>query len=102
MTPQGTDHVTYAIPTARRGVVTAGPLVVRSFDPFGLVSADRRFTSTCAVSVRPRRYPLRMLPSGRQRDLEGPTRERSDGSASGLRSSRVIAPLKGRMTISVT
>ena len=82
MTPQGTDHVTYAIATSRRGVVTAGPLVVRSFDPFGLVSADRRFTSTCTVSVRPRRYPLRMLPSGRQRDLEGPTRERSEGSAS--------------------
>lgn len=82
ITPQGSDHISYAIPTHRRGVVTAGPLVVRRFDPFGLVTADRRFASTCTVSIRPRRYPLRMLPTGRNRDLEGPTRERSEGSAS--------------------
>lgn len=82
LTPQGSDHISYAIPTDRRGLLTAGPLVVRRFDPFGLVTADRRFTSTCTVSIRPRQYALRMLPSGRQRDLEGPTRERSEGSAS--------------------
>jgi uncharacterized protein (DUF58 family) len=79
---QGTDELAYAVPTGRRGVVRAGPLVVRRSDPFGLVTADRRFTSTCTVSVRPRHYALRMLPSGRQRDLEGPTRERSEGTAS--------------------
>ena len=82
ITAQGTDHITYAVPTGRRGLITAGPLVVRRYDPFGLVTADRRFTSTCTVSVRPRHYALRMLPSGRQRDLEGPTRERSEGTAS--------------------
>lgn len=82
ITPQGSDHLHYAISTERRGLVVAGPLTVRRFDPFGLVTADRRFTSTCTISVRPRQYALRMLPSGRQRDLEGPTHERSEGSAS--------------------
>ena len=81
MTPQGTDHLTYAITTA--GAASSPP--VRSSCGASTRSggdADQRFTSTCAVSVRPRRYPLRMLPSGRHRDLEGPTRERSEGSAS--------------------
>lgn len=82
ITPHGADHLTYPVATEHRGLITAGPLVVRRYDPFGLVTAERRFTSTCSVSVRPRRHPLRMLPSGRQRDLEGPTRERSEGTAS--------------------
>ena len=80
--PHGVDSLSYAVPTSRRGMMTSGPLVVRRFDLFGLVTADRRFGGTCTVRVRPRRYPLRMLPSGRRRDLEGPTRERSEGSAS--------------------
>ena len=32
--------------------------------------------------MRPRRHPLGLLPSGRLRDLEGPTREVSKGTAS--------------------
>lgn len=80
--PRGADTISYAVPTDRRGLMTSGPLVVRRFDLFGLVTADRRFGGTSTISVRPRRYPLRMLPSGRRRDLEGPTRERSEGSAS--------------------
>jgi uncharacterized protein (DUF58 family) len=81
ISPQGNDHLNYAVSTARRGLVVAGPVTVRRFDPFGLVTAERRFSSTCTISVRPRRYPLRMLPTGRHRDLDGPTSERSEGSA---------------------
>jgi uncharacterized protein (DUF58 family) len=75
-------EVVYDVPTARRGVIVTGPLTVRRVDPFGLVRAERHFGGTVTISVRPRRHRLRMLPSGRQRDLEGPTRERSEGSAS--------------------
>lgn len=78
----GSDEIAYSVATTRRGLITAGPLVVRRFDPFGLVVAETSFGGTCSVSVRPRRFVLSMLPSGRQRDLEGPTRERSEGSAS--------------------
>lgn len=74
--------LTYELDTGRRGTVTAGPLLLRRRDPFGLVVADRKVSGSVAVSVRPRRHHLRMLPTGRQRDLEGPTREVSEGSAS--------------------
>lgn len=77
-----TLHLTYDLDTSRRGIVTAGPAVLRRSDPFGLVVADRRVSGTASVLVRPRRHHIRMLPTGRQRDLEGPTREVSAGSAS--------------------
>jgi len=74
--------LTYEVDTSRRGTVTAGPMLLRRMDPFGLVVADRRVSGSVAISVRPRRHHLRMLPTGRQRDLEGPTREVSQGTAS--------------------
>lgn len=74
-------ELSYELNTSRRGVLVAGPLVARRFDPFGLITADKRLGDTVRVSVRPRIRELRILPSGRQRDLEGPTRERSEGSA---------------------
>lgn len=74
--------VEYDVDTSRRGVIVAGPLIAQRDDPFGLVRAERRYGGSCSVRVRPRVLPLRMLPSGRQRDLEGPTRERSEGTAS--------------------
>lgn len=72
----------YDLDTSRRGKVVTGPLVLRRNDPMGLVVAERNVGSTASVSVRPRRHPIRMLPSGRLRDLEGPTREVSQGTAS--------------------
>ncbi|MGY6499719.1 MAG: DUF58 domain-containing protein [Acidimicrobiales bacterium] len=74
--------LTYELDTSRRGTIVAGPLVLLRADPFGLVTARRSVGGTCAVAVRPRRHHLRMLPSGRLRDLEGPTRELSQGTAS--------------------
>jgi uncharacterized protein (DUF58 family) len=73
--------ISYEVTAHRRGVITVGPIVVTRTDPFGLVLADRALPGTSSVSVRPRRYDMRMLPSGRRRDLEGPTRERSEGTA---------------------
>jgi uncharacterized protein (DUF58 family) len=79
----GASHrLEYAVPTVRRGVIEVGPARVRRQDPFGLVTADVEVPGTAAVCVRPVSHPLRLLPSGRQIDLEGPTRERSAGSAS--------------------
>ena len=53
----GSDSISYAVPTGRRGMLTSGPLVVRRFDLFGLVTADRRFGGTCTVRVRPAPLP---------------------------------------------
>lgn len=80
--PGHVTPLTYEVDTSRRGTVTAGPMLLRRSDPFGLVVADRKVSGSVAISVRPRRHHLRMLPTGRQRDLEGPTREVSQGSAS--------------------
>lgn len=73
--------IAYELDTSRRGTLTAGPLQLRRTDPFGLVVAQRRIAGTASVQVRPRRHPIAMLPSGRWRDLEGPTREVSRGTA---------------------
>jgi uncharacterized protein (DUF58 family) len=82
LVPGEVTPLTYVLNTSKRGTVTAGPLLLRRTDPFGLVVAERKVTGSVSVAVRPRRHPLRMLPTGRQRDLEGPTREVSQGSAS--------------------
>lgn len=74
--------LTYDLDTSRRGRLVTGPLVLRRTDPLGLVVAERAIGSTSAVAVRPRRHHLRMLPTGRMRDLEGPTREISEGHSS--------------------
>lgn len=71
----------YELDTSRRGTVVTGPLALVRTDPLGLLVAERRVGGTTSVAVRPRRHHLRMLPSGRMRDLEGPTRERSQGTA---------------------
>jgi uncharacterized protein (DUF58 family) len=79
----GASHrLEYAVPTVRRGVIEVGPARVRRQDPFGLVTADIEVPGTATVCVRPLSHRLRLLPSGRQIDLEGPTRERSAGNAS--------------------
>jgi uncharacterized protein (DUF58 family) len=80
--PGQVTPLSYEIDTGRRGTVTAGPMLLRRTDPFGLVVADRKVSGSVSIAVRPRRHRLRMLPTGRQRDLEGPTREVSQGSAS--------------------
>jgi len=71
----------YELDTSRRGTLVTGPLLLRRTDPLGLVVAERRLAGTASVQVRPRRLPVDMLPSGRWRDLEGPTREISRGTA---------------------
>jgi hypothetical protein len=73
--------IAYELDTSRRGTLTAGPLQLRRTDPLGLVVAERRIAGTASVQVRPRRHPIATLPSGRWRDLEGPTREISKGTA---------------------
>jgi uncharacterized protein (DUF58 family) len=74
--------VEYELNTAKRGVMECGPLTVRRTDPFGMVQADATVGDINALMVRPRRHVLPLLPVGRLRDLEGPTRERSEGSSS--------------------
>lgn len=73
--------VRYPLDTSRRGVIETGPAVVRRRDLFGLVTAEVVMSERLAVAVRPRRVQVTALPTGTLRDLEGPTREVSQGTA---------------------
>ncbi len=64
---------TYRLPTSRRGIFDVGPVEVTRSDPFDLFRASRRHGRTERIWVYPRVLPLRALPSGLTRQLDGPT-----------------------------
>jgi uncharacterized protein (DUF58 family) len=63
--------VSYPVPTARRGVVTVGPLTVTRRDPLGLLGASRTHGGTAKVWVHPRTHPIVAVPVGVARSLDG-------------------------------
>lgn len=70
----GEEHATpYRLPTDRRGIITVGPMELRRSDPFGLVAATQQLGDVDTLWVHPRVHAVRSLPSGRDRDLDGPT-----------------------------
>ena len=71
--PGRTVTTPYRLPTGRRGVIEIGPLTVRKTDPFGLATNLLRLTATDTLWVHPRYHAVTTMPSGRSRDLEGPT-----------------------------
>jgi len=76
----GARFASYRLPTARRGEIAVGPLLVLSCDPLGLFRRVRVYGEPGTLLVRPRTAPLPVLPSGRVASLEGPT---SDTAPSG-------------------
>jgi uncharacterized protein (DUF58 family) len=68
---------TYRLPTAQRGTYSVGPVEVPRADPFGLCRRVRRLGQPQVISVHPRSLPLRPLPSGKSRNLEGPSSDMS-------------------------
>jgi uncharacterized protein (DUF58 family) len=63
--------VVYPVPTERRGVVPVGPLRVTRSDPLGLLTLARTHGGTTTVWVHPRIHPLRAVPAGMARSLDG-------------------------------
>ncbi|MGA3540475.1 DUF58 domain-containing protein [Micromonosporaceae bacterium DT194] len=63
--------VSYPVPTHRRGVIPVGPLRVTRHDALGLVSVTRRYGQSAPVWVYPRVHPLRAVPTGVARSLDG-------------------------------
>ncbi|MGH9107529.1 MAG: DUF58 domain-containing protein [Acidimicrobiales bacterium] len=68
---------TYRLPTSRRGTYRVGPVEVPKADPFGLCRRVRALGEPQVISVHPRSLPLRPLPSGMSRNLEGPSSDMS-------------------------
>lgn len=68
----GHDTVeSYPVPTHRRGLVPIGPLHVTRRDPLGLITLARGYGETTVVRVHPKVHPLRALPAGLTRSLDG-------------------------------
>lgn len=72
--------VHYDVPTHRRGVVPVGPLRVTRRDPLGLAALARSYGDRVPVWVHPRIHPLRAVPTGAGRSLDGRTDSVPHGS----------------------
>lgn len=61
----------FAVPTARRAVIPAGPAVSVRGDELGLLRRSVKWTGTIELFVHPRTIPLAPAAAGVLRDLEG-------------------------------
>jgi len=68
---------TYRLPTRQRGIFDVGPVEVTRRDAFELFRSSRRYGAVERIWVYPRVLPLRPLPSGITRHLEGPSSDTS-------------------------
>ncbi|MFR9778523.1 DUF58 domain-containing protein [Micromonospora sp. MS34] len=78
--PGRDTEVRYDVPTHRRGVVPVGPLRVIRRDPLGLAALARSYGDPVPVWVHPRIHPLRAVPTGAGRSLDGRTDSVPHGS----------------------
>jgi uncharacterized protein (DUF58 family) len=64
-------EVRYPVPTTRRGVLDLGPLQIGRRDPLGLAATQVAFGETSRVWVHPKVHPVRAVPAGVTRSMEG-------------------------------
>ena len=72
-----THRLEYSVPTGSRGVVRVGPAVIARADPLLLMRREVNHSGIDELWVHPRHDPLRALPVGFAKDLEGPTSDTS-------------------------
>lgn len=82
----------YRLPTARRGELAVGPLLLRSDDPFGLLRRVLVYGEPASMLIRPRTVPLAVAPAGRRASLEGPTSQTAQGGTTAFHTLREYVP----------
>jgi len=65
--------VSYDLPTDRRGLHLVGPLTMARSDPLRLVLVARDHGTRSVLAVHPRVHQVEPVPTGRARDMDGPT-----------------------------
>ena len=71
--PGGRATARYRLPTDRRGIHQVGPLTLARSDPLRLTLAATEHPSHSVLAVLPRVHGVEPVPSGRSRDMDGPT-----------------------------
>ena len=89
----------FVLPTARRGVVTVGPVVSVQSDPVGLLRRERTCTQAQLVHIHPRTVRVGSSLHGLMRDVEGAVTQELSSSDVSFHALRDYVPGDDRRNI---